>query len=1426
MYDHCDSRTVLPRRAEERDREDLRTAQRSRADNRTAGRRDRRSKHGRSSSSSSDDGSGKTVTRSRKDYIRPQKFSGTGSFETFYAHFQNCAAYNRWTEKDQLAHLKACLTSDAGQVLWDSSPEATDTLQKLTDLLKNRFGAVRQQDKYRMELRLRRRRSQETLSTLHQDVRRLMALAYPNLEHSSRETLACDYFIDALDDADFALKVRERMPVTLDDALRYALQLEAWMKNADQVRGQNRSSSQDESVRHKLKGRGATGGANEQQLDVGRLAEMIESAVERSINGRLNTPKSTVTERLENSRVQDDGHTTSVQPVITVTNPKWPARRNDRPSYACFQCGEIGHLRRECPQRNAGKVKQEQPTSVSRGITGLDCHNVYLKFRLNGQTVPGLLDTGCEITLVPKSLVKGLAGKVRPSRHREMMAANNSVIEIIGEVTLPLYLGDRRVDTIALISPDVEELMIGAGWLKEHHCVWSFGSGHLSIDGQQYEPMTRRGTLRCRRVYTTTDVAIPARHQVDAPARATIVTMKGKVTDQMIDSRRLGPGVYVGRTILPGAHRNLAVRLVNTTNREQKLPSDTFLGPLLSVDTSSYQSEDRTVFPAKEETEGRRSSGSDRGRPTAMEKLIQNLPGGLTTEQRKKTAALLTEYEDVFSKDEFDLGRTTLVEHTIDTGDRQPIRQPLRRHPVAHLEIIDQKVTDMLQHDIIEPAASPWASNVVLVRKKNGEYRFCVDYRGVNSVTYQDSYPLPHIETCLNSLDGSSWFSTLDLRSGYHNIPIKVTDRDKTAFITRRGCWRYKVLPFGLTCAPSVFQRLMDLVLCGLSYQTCMVYLDDIIVFAPDFDGHLDRLEEIFQRLRSANLKLHPGKCSLLQRRVAFLGHVVSATGIEVQAEKTDAVKDWPVPRNLREVRSFVGLCSYYRRFVAGFADIAAPLHALTRKNAKFEWTAECQQAFDALKEKLTTAPVLGMPQNDGQFLLDTYASDNGLGAVLSQIQGDSEVVIAYASRMLSRSEKTYCTTKKELLAVVYGLKTFKQYLLGRHFTVRTDHSALTWLRRTPEPLAQQARWLNFIEQFAPFDIGHRSGSRHANADALSRRPHLCKQCDHCDRVPTLSAVSRQEQSPKQQSKQTTVASEMTVKVTDDQRTDNAEATVPKVTEANETTAEMTDKQKTDPEIGAVIQLRLQQEERPPITEIMTESEAAKALWSQWELLEVRDGRVYRRLPAKGDRPEYLQLVVPTELQKDLMRRSHTHMCAGHLGFKKTAEQVQRRAYWVGWRRDVERFCRQCDECNRYHRGRLPKTALLQPIVTGDVWERLSVDLTGPHPRTKRGSQYILTCIDHFSKWAEAFPIPNKEAVTVARVLVEQVFCRMGTPLAILTDQGKEVDGQLMREVCRLLDIEKQHTSTYKASTNCQVERLHRTVNGCLLYTSPSPRDS
>ena len=290
---------------------------------------------------------------------------------------------------------------------------------------------------------------------------------------------------------------------------------------------------------------------------------------------------------------------------------------------------------------------------------------------------------------------------------------------------------------------------------------------------------------------------------------------------------------------------------------------------------------------SKETVDVRAAAASSTG--TEIVDSLHQLPDSLDAEQEQQVGQLLRNYQDIFSSGTYDMGRTNLVDHEINTGSHPPIRQGLRRHPIEHLDVIDEEVRELVRHDLIEPAACLWAANVVLVRKKDGTYRLCVDYRALNAVTYQDTYPLPHIDTCLGSMDGATWFSTLDSQSGDHSIPIRERDKNKTVFITRRGCFRYKVLPFGLTTAPSVFQRLMDLILCGLTYVTCLVYLDDIIVFAKDFNTHVSRLAEVFERLKRAGLKLHGTKCSLFQRRVSFLGYVLSGDGIEVQAKEVKA---------------------------------------------------------------------------------------------------------------------------------------------------------------------------------------------------------------------------------------------------------------------------------------------------------------------------------------------------------------------------------------------------------------------------------------------------------------------------------------------------------------------------------------------------------
>ncbi|PIK55024.1 hypothetical protein BSL78_06756 [Apostichopus japonicus] len=324
------------------------------------------------------------------------------------------------------------------------------------------------------------------------------------------------------------------------------------------------------------------------------------------------------------------------------------------------------------------------------------------------------------------------------------------------------------------------------------------------------------------------------------------------------------------------------------------------------------------------------------------------------------------------------------------------------------------------------------------------------------------------------------------------------SDREKTAFITHSGLYQFCVMPFGLCNAPATFERLMEKILSGLQWQTCLVYLDDVIIFGKNFEEHIAAIDDVFTRFKLAGLKLSPKKCFLFKQKVEFLGHVVSKDGVSTDPSKVAVVKNWPRPNCVRDVRGFVGLCSYYRKFVKNFTLIARPLHRLTEKGKRFLWNEECEEAFNALKVALTSTPILAFPTPSDKYILDTDASNESLGSVLSQIQGGEERVIAYFSKSFSKAERRYCVTRKELYAIVASIKHFHHYLYGAEFLVRTDHGALRWLLNFKQPEGQIARWLEMLGTYN-YEIQHRPGSKHGNADALSRRP--CVDCRYCLRL-------------------------------------------------------------------------------------------------------------------------------------------------------------------------------------------------------------------------------------------------------------------------------------------------------------------------------------
>lgn len=337
------------------------------------------------------------------------------------------------------------------------------------------------------------------------------------------------------------------------------------------------------------------------------------------------------------------------------------------------------------------------------------------------------------------------------------------------------------------------------------------------------------------------------------------------------------------------------------------------------------------------------------------------------------------------------MGHTDLVRHGIDTGDSKPIKLPLRRLPIMQRDVAEAEINKMLNQGIIEPSHSPWAANIVLVKKSDGSTRFCADYRKINSITKKDAYPLPRIDESLDALSGAKYFCTADMASSFHQVSVKPEDREKTAFITHKGLFQFKHMPFGLANSPKTFERLMELVMSGLQWEKCLVYLDDVIIFGKTFTQTLENLVSVFDRFRSANLKLKPKKCAFFKDEIKYLGYIVSEFGVQCDPGKIEAIKNWPKPHNVGDVRSFLGIASYYRKFIPNFSDAAFPLTQLTRKNQKFTWTESCVNAFDHLQHALTTTPILAYPTREDPFILDTDASLYGIGAVLSQVQNGVE---------------------------------------------------------------------------------------------------------------------------------------------------------------------------------------------------------------------------------------------------------------------------------------------------------------------------------------------------------------------------------------------------------------------------------------------------
>lgn len=1045
--------------------------------------------------------------------------------------------------------------------------------------------------------------------------------------------------------------------------------------------------------------------------------------------------------------------------------------------------------------------REESPREAS--VVGT-CPRVEVE--ASGVKLSCMLDTGSQVTMFSDSFFQKWLGHLpiqEPSSVSwlTLKAANGLNIPYIGYAVVDFIVGGLQVPGKGVVIVKDECLGADQGILGMNvitHCWRELFQGvsqgltgfNSTLSGEARREWQKAFAV-CRRVIQTHETEgmigtarlgkgdqnrIPATCEKLLWAR---VVGCGPSKDYLGLVEDVGEGAewQVARTVVRVQDGRFPLRLLNLQPYPLELPRRRPLATVTPLDPTQVCGEKDLILreqrPGEVEVDVQTVQLKPKGQPPVDLPPVE----GLTSEQQHKLEALLSHWTDVFAAHEEDYGQTDAVLHHIPTGTAPPSRERYRPVPPALYQELRQLLSGMLSSDVITESSSPWAAPIVLVKKKDGTWRFCVDYRRLNAVTHKDAFPLPRIEESLTSLKGAAWYSTLDLASGYWQVRVNPEDKEKTAFTTPIGLFEFSRMPFGLCNAPATFQRLMQKCLGDKVNDFLLIYLDDVIVYSPDFDCHLQHLEQVFQRLAKYGLKLQPQKCKFLQKEVIYLGHVVSEVGVSTDPGKIDVVRDWAQPETTTHVRSFLGFAGYYRRFIPSFSRIAAPLHglltgtaALGKKGKPVVWTPACQQAFEHLKTALLTAPILAYADFTKPFLLYTDASFEGLGAVLSQVQEGKERVIAYASRSLSpseRNDKHYSSFKLELLALKWAVTDkFRDYLWGAEVTVYTDNNPLVHLD-TAKLGAVEQRWVAQLASFQ-LEVKYRPGRSNQNADLLSRLPRTKGQ------VCLAQEVRPEEFQPEP---------------------------------APEGGINWRQVQQEDPALQ-VLSERLYRGERPTGRARQDAYQEERRWWREWDRLALKDGIIGRKVWIAVESTWGWQILVPGSATQGLWGSYHASL--GHLSAGRIEAALRRGFYWPRLGEDVRRWTAECPQCVQRKPGPEVK-APLAPITTSYPLETVAIDYLSLG-RPGDTYPYLLVMTDLFSRYGWAVPTKDQTAETTVRALWTAVVQHWGCPEQILSDQGAAFESELVAQFCQLYGCRKVRTTPYRPQGNGACERFNQSL--------------
>ena len=1023
---------------------------------------------------------------------------------------------------------------------------------------------------------------------------------------------------------------------------------------------------------------------------------------------------------------------------------------------------------------------------------------------------------------------------------------------------MKIQIGNTLLFEQIYVAPINDHMLIGLDILKILNAKIDLGKNILTVNDEKI-PMSGP-EIPCSPDLSE-DIEVKLKKKIKLPSKSETV-FKLKVKERsygetyMLEPNSELQQVEIARAVYENTN-HIKVSFINLGNQTVKLAAGTLIGTLCSVKIKPTKSQNvRSV--------GENFTDTSKDEPISEDvlnllKLAESEMSTFSIPQQKRAKDIIIQNRNVFAKNDFDLGSFDKIEHSIDTGDATPVKLGLRRTPIQYVQEEDKMIDDMLKAGVIRPSSSSWAAAPVLVKKKDGKCRMALDYRKVNLCTKKDVFPVPMMSECLDALEGNIIFSKLDSNNAYWQIKVEEKSKDKTAFRTRKGLWEFNRLPFGLCNSGSTYMRAMSLVLTGLTWESVLCFLDDICVLGKTIDDHLSNLEKVLKRLNENNLKLKPRKCELFMKEIEFLGRKMGPNGITLTDHSIDTIKNWIPPTSNKEIQRFLGFINFHRQFVPQISKIAEPLSKLLKQN-KFIWGVEQQCAFDEIKIHLISPEVLAIPTSDGVFTLDVDASQNAIGAELRQNQNGIDRTVAFGSFTLSSTQRKYCTTRKELLAVVRFTNHFRHYLLGQEFKIRSDHHSLFWLYNFRRTEGQMARWLQELSRYN-FILQYRPGAKHENADALSRSndndgvncneydPLLplkdlpCGGCRYCSRVhnqwgnflktvddtvelgeneklfkvtPSIRRLKVEPNECHYNLEDTWFSNEdesndpsnpigfLDIWLNRDQFSPNLDIRNISIDSSNSDSFRK--QQKTDPKLQPLYNwLKNQVEIKEEVLSLSDREE--KFYWINKSLFFLMDDIIYFR----KDEKENPKLVVPQELRKTILELNHCIPLASHQGDYRTKLRIKTSYFWVDLSKDVKSFVSGCSKCNQNKKYGARNIHPLQIVQAGIPLEKVHIDFLGPLPTTNNGNNHVLVISDSFTKWVELIPLPSQNAEETAKALVNQFIARLGCPFSILSDQGRNFESDLFKAICELLGIHKYRTTAYRPSANGQAERVNRT---------------